>query len=92
MKTRIFNLIVVSLLLFHTSCNEGVMELGGSGVEQETRVTEEKYRILSNKPDTEMLMLITHWHYAIAMGMALIRVILTCFTCMPIIARKQEMG
>lgn len=46
MKTRIFNLIVVSLLLFHTSCNEGVMELGGSGVEQETRVTEEKVQNL----------------------------------------------
>ena len=46
MKTRIFNLIVVSLLLFHTSCNEGVMELGGSGVELETRVTEEKVQNL----------------------------------------------
>ena len=46
MKTKIFNLIVVSLLLFHTSCNEGVMELGGSGVEQETRVTEEKVQNL----------------------------------------------
>ena len=46
MKTRIINLIVVSLLLFHTSCNEEVMELGGSGVELETRVTEEKVQNL----------------------------------------------
>ena len=40
---RLFTfLCIVSLLLFHTSCNEGVMELESSDVELKTRTTEQK--------------------------------------------------
>lgn len=40
---RLFTfLCIVSLLLFHTSCNEGVMELESSDVELKTRATEQK--------------------------------------------------
>ena len=40
---RLFTFIcIVSLLLFHTSCNEEVMELESSDVELKTRATEQK--------------------------------------------------
>lgn len=44
---RLFTfLCIVSLLLFHTSCNDGVMELESSDVELKTRVTEQRVQNL----------------------------------------------
>ena len=89
---RLFTFIcIVSLLLFHTSCNEGVMELESSDVELKTRATEQKVHNLIQQARYGDLMLITHWNYAIVMAMVLTRIISTWFACMLIIARKQEM-
>lgn len=46
MKRLFTFLCMVSLLLFHASCNEGVMELESSGAELKTRATEEKVQNL----------------------------------------------
>lgn len=46
MKRLFTFLCMVSLLLFHASCNEGVMELESSDVELKTRATEEKVQNL----------------------------------------------
>ena len=44
---RLFTFIfIVLLLLFHASCNDGAMELDGSGVELKTRAMEQKVQNL----------------------------------------------
>ena len=69
---RLFTILcMVSLLVFHTSCNASVMDLESPDTEIKTRAAEQRVQNLIQQARQGDVEDTIHWHYAIVMAMVL---------------------
>ena len=69
---RLFTILcMVSLLVFHTSCNDSVMDLDSPNVEIKTRAVDQRVQNLIQQARQGDVEAYNSWHYAIVMAMVL---------------------
>ncbi len=88
---RLFTILcMVSMLVFHTSCNDSVMDIESPSVELKTRAVDQRVQNVIQQARQGDVEAYNSLALCYRDGAALKKVGLTCFVCMPSTARKQE--